>query len=91
MRRYGMRLQAFNGRDALQDLKEELLDGLAYLTQIQEETKTEYVIQVCYEDWQDFEIFEQQGEMKKIFIDDNLDCAKYRMIERKTLIMEIKP
>ena len=32
-KRYGVALQANNGRDALVDLNEELLDGLAYLKQ----------------------------------------------------------
>lgn len=35
--RYGTPLQAFNGRDGLQDLYEELLDGVVYLRQVQEE------------------------------------------------------
>lgn len=32
--RYGMPLQAGNGRDALQDLYEELLDACAYIRQV---------------------------------------------------------
>ena len=31
--RYGVPLQRGNGRDAVQDLREELLDGMAYATQ----------------------------------------------------------
>jgi hypothetical protein len=34
---YGIPLQAFNGRDALQDLYEELLDACCYLKQYIEE------------------------------------------------------
>lgn len=34
---YGVALQAFNGRDALQDLYEELLDACCYLKQVMEE------------------------------------------------------
>jgi hypothetical protein len=34
---YGMALQAHNGRDALQDLYEELLDACVYLKQVLEE------------------------------------------------------
>jgi hypothetical protein len=37
--RYGTPLQAHNGRDALVDLSEELLDGMAYCKQLQEELK----------------------------------------------------
>lgn len=32
--KYGTRLQAFNGRDPLKDLMQELLDGIVYLRQI---------------------------------------------------------
>ncbi len=35
LKNYGTRLQPFNGRDSLQDLSEELLDGLVYLKQVQ--------------------------------------------------------
>ena len=31
---YGRSLETFNGRDAIRDLEEELLDGLQYLTQV---------------------------------------------------------
>jgi hypothetical protein len=34
VRRYGASLQTFNGRDACRDLEDELLDGLAYATQL---------------------------------------------------------
>ena len=37
--RYGVYLQPENGRDALVDLKEELLDGILYLLQYIEEDK----------------------------------------------------
>lgn len=36
---YGVPLQAHNGRDALQDLYEELLDAAAYIRQAIEERK----------------------------------------------------
>ena len=36
-KRYGMPLQANNGRDALQDLYEELLDAVVYTRQVLEE------------------------------------------------------
>ena len=38
--RYGTALQAFNGRDALQDLYEELLDACMYIRQVVEERGT---------------------------------------------------
>lgn len=38
--RYGTPLQAFNGRDALRDLYEELLDAAAYVRQLIEEART---------------------------------------------------
>ncbi len=34
IRRYGRSLETFNGRDACRDLEDELLDGLAYATQL---------------------------------------------------------
>jgi hypothetical protein len=34
---YGRPLTPFNGRNSLKDLKEELLDAIAYLTQLEEE------------------------------------------------------
>jgi hypothetical protein len=34
VRRYGRSLETFNGRDACRDLEDELLDGLAYATQV---------------------------------------------------------
>lgn len=34
---YGVALQAFNGRDALRDLYEELLDACVYIRQLMEE------------------------------------------------------
>ena len=37
--RYGTALQPFNGRDALQDLYEELMDGMVYIRQEIEERK----------------------------------------------------
>ena len=37
--RYGTPLQANNGRDALQDLYEELLDAVQYIKQVMEERK----------------------------------------------------
>lgn len=37
--RYGTPLQANNGRDALQDLYEELLDAAQYIKQVMEERK----------------------------------------------------
>lgn len=39
LQKYGTRLQAGNGRDALTDLADELLDGLVYLKQLKEELK----------------------------------------------------
>ena len=36
---YGTTLQTFNGRDALQDLYEELMDACLYIKQIIEERK----------------------------------------------------
>lgn len=38
--RYGTTLQAFNGRNALQDLYEELLDAAVYVRQLMEEADT---------------------------------------------------
>jgi hypothetical protein len=38
--RYGTPLQAHNGRDALRDLYEELLDAVVYLRQVMEERDT---------------------------------------------------
>ena len=38
-RKYGKRLQSFNGRDALKDLYDELLDALNYSKQLQLEDK----------------------------------------------------
>lgn len=35
--RYGVPLRAFNGRDGLRDLYEELLDAVVYLRQVLEE------------------------------------------------------
>ena len=40
LERYGSLLQAHNGRDALLDLYEELLDALVYARQVREETGT---------------------------------------------------
>lgn len=37
IRRYGRSLETFNGRSACRDLQEELLDGLAYATQVEME------------------------------------------------------
>ena len=37
--RYGTPLQAFNGRDALQDAYEEIMDALLYLRQALEELR----------------------------------------------------
>jgi hypothetical protein len=39
IQRYGTALQANNGRDALRDLYEELLDAACYIRQLLEETK----------------------------------------------------
>ena len=40
VQRYGTTLQAHNGRDALRDLYEELLDGACYARQVMEERDT---------------------------------------------------
>lgn len=58
---YGMRLQTHNGRDALQDAHEELLDALAYIWQAHMETasdrdKTSYLLAV----WRDLASIERQ-------------------------------
>lgn len=58
---YGTRLQTHNGRDALQDAHEELLDALAYLWQAHMETasdldKTCYLLAV----WRDLAAIERQ-------------------------------
>lgn len=58
---YGTRLQTHNGRDALQDAHEELLDALAYLWQAHMETvsdrdKTCYLLAV----WKDLALIERQ-------------------------------
>lgn len=37
LERYGRPLQAFNGRDATRDLREELADGAVYARQVREE------------------------------------------------------
>lgn len=37
--RYGTPLQAFNGRDAMRDLYEELIDAVLYLRQVMDEQK----------------------------------------------------
>lgn len=39
-RTYGVRLQPFNGRSALKDLRDELLDAAVYVTQEMEERKS---------------------------------------------------
>jgi hypothetical protein len=41
LQRYGTKLQTFNGRDALRDLTEELLDGVFYAFQMQLEQKAQ--------------------------------------------------
>lgn len=45
---YGVPLTSFNGRNAIQDLKEEILDSLVYLQQLEEERKQliDYVMEV---------------------------------------------
>lgn len=40
IKRYGQPLRAFNGRDPLQDLYEELLDACVYLRQLMEESSS---------------------------------------------------
>lgn len=40
LERYGTFLQAFNNRNAMQDLYEELLDACVYIRQVLEENKT---------------------------------------------------
>ena len=44
--RYGNALQAFNGRNALQDLYEELIDAAMYTRQLLEESKSP-TVEVC--------------------------------------------
>ena len=45
LQRYGTRLQAFNGRNALQDAYEEMLDAVVYLRQtLQEMVQTQALI-----------------------------------------------
>lgn len=39
MQKYNTPLQTFNGRDAYNDLMEELVDGLMYATQLREEMR----------------------------------------------------
>lgn len=39
IKKYGVALKANNGRDALEDLKEELMDAVLYVTQMIEEFK----------------------------------------------------
>lgn len=41
-KKYGVRLHTWNGRDAAQDVREELVDGFQYLTQLTME-RDEYV------------------------------------------------
>lgn len=41
LERYGQMLQAFNGRDAARDAREEVLDLLVYLRQVIEEGQTD--------------------------------------------------
>jgi hypothetical protein len=43
--KYGTPLQPFNGRDALVDLYQELLDAVVYCRQVIEEIKTDSLIQ----------------------------------------------
>lgn len=60
LQRYGVALQAHNGRNALQDLYEELQDAVIYLRQVIEEQKTKPVagqVQVVAADPQEL-IFE---------------------------------
>lgn len=40
LKNYGTRLQPFNGRSAIKDVYEELLDGMVYLKQLQIELHT---------------------------------------------------
>lgn len=68
-KKYGVRLHTWNGRDAAQDAREELVDGFQYLTQLTME-RDEYVraltfFAMKYGFWQEIPV-EMQKNMELI-------------------------